>query len=78
MFAHLASFLLLKSLLILANVFFIFCFSDLFPILIFCRYQLNYSSLYRASSTDISSFLILSGKATGSFNILELVSKPLQ
>ena len=45
-----------------------FCFSDVFPILIFFRYLLNYSYLCCASFIDVSRFLILSGKAGGYFN----------
>ena len=59
-----ASFLRLKSLLILDKDF----FADLFPILIFFRSLLQSSCLGRAFSIGISHFVILSRKATGSFN----------
>ena len=55
----------LKSLLILANGFFVFQIYFQFS---FLRFLLNSSCLGRASLVDISRFLILSRKATASFN----------
>ena len=54
-----------------------FYFSDLFLIFIFLRDLLNSSSLCCASLINIPRFLILSRKATGSFNLPKSVSLPL-
>ena len=69
------SFYLLRSLLILAKVFFVF--HIYFQFSFFLRYLLNSSCVCRASSIVISRFLILLIKATRSFNSLKSVSRLL-
>ena len=67
-----ASFLSLKSLLVIVKVFFIF--QIYFQFLFLFRYLLNSSCLCRAYLIYISRFLMLSRKTRGSFNSLKLVS----
>ena len=67
-----ASFLSLKSLLVIVKVFFIF--QIYFQFLFVFRYLLNSSCLCRAYLIYISRFLMLSRKAKESFNSLKLVS----